>query len=225
MLVKTRGIVLGFIKYKETSIIVNIYTEALGLKSYLVNGVRDKKGKGAFFQTLTILDLVVYDHAGKGLNRISEYRVYKAYRTASFELKKIAVLLFLSELFIKTLKEEHADEELFSFLVKRLLLFDELTEEYEDFHLLFLLEYAVYLGVHPSSAEDISKDFGRLLDKDVEVLLDELLHNHKDLVLFSLKISSSLRRRTLEVLIDYYQIHFPSMGRIQSLAILKDVFS
>ncbi|MDF2454887.1 MAG: repair protein recO [Cytophagaceae bacterium] len=225
MLIKTRGIVLGLIKYKETSIIVNIYTEVLGTKSYIVNGVRDKKGKIAFFQTLTILDLVVYDNASKGLNRISEYHVFRPYRSASFEQRKIAVLLFFSELFIKTLKEEHPDEELFSFMVKRLSLFDELEEEYEDFHLIFLLDYAAYLGIRPSSAEDVSKDFGRLLDKDVESLLNDLLMQEEEKNAFSLKISGSLRRRTLEVLIDYYQIHFPSMGRIQSLAILKDVFS
>lgn len=225
MLVKTRGIVLGLIKYKETSIIVNIYTEVLGTKSYIVNGVRDKKGKIAFFQTLTILDMVVYDNSSKGLNRISEYHVFRPYKSASFEQRKIAVLLFLSELFIKTLKEEHPDEELFSFMVKRLSLFDEMEEEYEDFHLIFLLDYAAYLGIRPSSAEDIAKDFGRLLDKDVELLLNDLLNQEEEKNTFSLKISGSLRRRVLEVLIDYYQIHFPSMGRIQSLAILKDVFS
>jgi DNA repair protein RecO (recombination protein O) len=226
MLVKTRGIILGLIKYKETSIIVNIYTEVLGTKSYIVNGVRDKKGKIAFFQPLTLLDMVVYDNASRGLNRISEYSVYRAYKSATFELKKIAVLLFLSELFVKTLKEEHPDEELFSFLIKRLSLFDELEEEYEDFHLIFLLDYAAYLGIRPSSAEDISKDFGRSLDKDVELLFNELLKQEEEsAVSFSLKINGSLRRRALEVLIDYYQIHFPSMGRIQSLAILKEVFS
>lgn len=225
MLVKTRGIILGFIKYKETSIIVNIYTEVLGAKSYIVNGVRDKKGKIAFFQPLTILDMVVYDNASKGLNRISEYTIYRAYKSATFELRKIAVLLFLAELFIKTLKEEHPDEELFSFIVKRLSLFDEMEEEYEDFHLIFLIEYAAYLGIRPSSAEDIAKDFGRMLDKDVELLFNELLKQEQPIVSFSLKIGGSLRRRALEVLIDYYQIHFPSMGRIQSLTILKEVFS
>ena len=59
MLIKTRGIVLGFIKYKETSVIVSIYTEAIGLKSYIVNAVRDKKNRAIFFQPLTILDLVL----------------------------------------------------------------------------------------------------------------------------------------------------------------------
>ena len=62
MLYKTHGIVLNYIKYKETSIIVKIYTESFGLTSYIVNGVRSKKArhKVAFFQPLTLLDMVVY---------------------------------------------------------------------------------------------------------------------------------------------------------------------
>jgi DNA repair protein RecO (recombination protein O) len=225
MLVKTRGIVLGSIKYKETSIIVNVYTEQLGTQSYIVNGVRDKKGKSSFFQPLTILDMVVYDKSSKGLNRISEYSIYRAYKSATFELKKISVLLFLSEIFIKTLKEEHPDDELFSFLVKRLILFDELEEEFEDFHVIFLLEYAGYLGIKPSTIHDIARDFGRVLDKDVELACSELINRQEDGGSFSLKISASLRRKVLDVLIDYYEVHFPSIGKIQSLTILKEVFS
>ena len=57
MLTKTRGIVLVFIRYKESSIIARIYTKDLGLRSYIVNGVRSiKTSKIAFFQPLTVLD-------------------------------------------------------------------------------------------------------------------------------------------------------------------------
>jgi DNA repair protein RecO (recombination protein O) len=223
MLIKTRGIVLGFIKYKETSIIVNIYTEEIGLKSYIVNGVRDKKNKAIFFQPLTILDLVAYNNS-KGLNRLSEYRIHKTYTSILFNPRKIAVLLFLSEVLNKTLKEEHPEEELFCFIADKLSAFDDAEEHFEDFHLLFLLEYAGYLGIKPSSAEDLEKDFGRGLDKDVAALMDILLQEDTYPV-FSLSISGALRRRTLDVLSDYYEHHFPFMGRIQSLAILKEVFS
>ena len=45
MLHKTRGIVLHYIKYAETSVIVTIYTESFGRQSYIINGVRSKKAK------------------------------------------------------------------------------------------------------------------------------------------------------------------------------------
>ena len=40
MLQKTKGMVLRNVKYGETSLIVTIFTEMLGIQSYLVNGVR-----------------------------------------------------------------------------------------------------------------------------------------------------------------------------------------
>ena len=76
MLVKTRGIVLNFIKYRESSIIALIYTEQLGLQTYIVNSVR-KKGPGsriALFQPFTLLDMVVYTSPKGGITRISEYK-------------------------------------------------------------------------------------------------------------------------------------------------------
>ena len=40
MTYKTKGIVLNFIKFKESSIICKIFTESFGLQSYIINGVR-----------------------------------------------------------------------------------------------------------------------------------------------------------------------------------------
>jgi len=74
MLYKTKGIVINFIKYKESSIIVHILTNKFGMQSYIVNGVRSFKGtqKIALYQPLTILDLVVYKNEKRDLQRISE---------------------------------------------------------------------------------------------------------------------------------------------------------
>ncbi|MEM8569164.1 MAG: recombination protein O N-terminal domain-containing protein, partial [Bacteroidota bacterium] len=43
MLVKTRGLVFKNFKYRDTSIIVKMLTEQLGIQTYIVNGVRSKK--------------------------------------------------------------------------------------------------------------------------------------------------------------------------------------
>jgi len=44
-IINTAGIVLHQMKYGETSVIVKIFTEELGLQSYIVRGVRSKKAK------------------------------------------------------------------------------------------------------------------------------------------------------------------------------------
>ena len=40
---KTKGIVLHQVKYSESSIIVKVYTELFGLRSFIFKGVRKKK--------------------------------------------------------------------------------------------------------------------------------------------------------------------------------------
>jgi DNA repair protein RecO (recombination protein O) len=75
MLHKTRGIALNYIRYRESSIIAKIYTEAFGIQSYIVNGVRSSKSKMnriALFQPLTLLDMVVYHKSKEAtIHRIS----------------------------------------------------------------------------------------------------------------------------------------------------------
>src|SRR6478609_3522629 len=115
MLHKTRGIVLGHIKYGDSSIISKVYTEAFGLQTYIVNGVRSKssKNKIALFQPLTLLDMVVYHKENRDINRISEMKCNMVFHSIPFEQKKISMVIFLSELLGKTLKEQNPNAELF----------------------------------------------------------------------------------------------------------------
>jgi DNA repair protein RecO (recombination protein O) len=53
MVIKTRGIVLRAIKYSETSVIADIFTEQFGLRSYIISGVRTSKSKVAWKLWLT----------------------------------------------------------------------------------------------------------------------------------------------------------------------------
>ncbi len=108
MLHKTRGIVFKYFKYGDTSIIAKVYTEAFGLQSYIVNGARSTKSKGkiAFYQPLTLLDLVVYKKKNSGINRISEVRCSQPLKTIPYEITKSSQGVFLSELLYKCIKED-----------------------------------------------------------------------------------------------------------------------
>ena len=74
MLHKTRGIVFKFTPYGETSIILNVFTDAFGLQSYIVNGIRTKsnRSKIAIYQPLTLLDMVVYHKEHAAIMRMKE---------------------------------------------------------------------------------------------------------------------------------------------------------
>ena len=96
MILKTRGIVFRFTKFRETSIIVTIFTETFGLQSYIVNGVRSKTAKNriALYQPLTLLNLVVYHRDNANIERIREISCLYPYRTLMSDVKKSTLAMF-----------------------------------------------------------------------------------------------------------------------------------
>ena len=229
MLYKTRGIVLNFIKYRETSIVTRIYTEDFGLQSYIVNSVRgsNRKGKSkiSFFQPLTLLDLVVYYKKTAGLTRISDIHCASPYQHIPYNVIKSSIALFITEVLNKSLKEEEGNAELFAFIQQSLLVFDQMEVGFENFHLQFMLKLSRYLGFIPQSARDFFAQVYEFVGKptitDEEgYLLSQLLENRYTEHTI---VSRTVRQLLLDDLIKFYQLHVASFGEIKSLAVLREV--
>ena len=234
MLVKTRGIVLNFIKFRESSIITRIYTEELGLQTYIVNSVR-KKGPGgriALFQPFTLLDMVVYTSHKGGITRISEYKCNYPFRSIPFDTRKSSVVLFLSEVLGYTIQEEEENQPLFQFLHESIIYFDQQEQGFGNFHLMFLLQLSHFLGFGPTSGADITSQVafttgtatqsrGSVLDFQMfEAYFDALLQSSEEIFM-----NSKIRKELLLILVHYYQIHIEKLGDIKSLSILSEVLS
>ena len=118
MLVKTKGIVFRTLKYGESSLILDIYTEELGLRSYIANGVRKSKSRqhAAHYQLMSVLDLVVYEQNNRDLNRIKEIKLDIIYERLPFEIERSSVGIFLLELCQKSIKEKEQNSKLFHFI-------------------------------------------------------------------------------------------------------------
>ncbi|QCR23661.1 DNA repair protein RecO [Pontibacter sp. SGAir0037] len=234
MLVKTRGIVLNYIKYRESSIIAKVYTEQLGVQSYIVNSVR-KKGGGsriALFQPFSLLDMVVYTSHKGGLTRISEYKVAHPFISIPFDIMKSSILMFLSEMVTRTVKEEEENAPLFTFLYEAIIVFDEQEQHFENFHLVFLLQLARYLGFGPTTGAEIVEQVAFSANAQAltgappvlalqayELYFDQLLSQSPELHI----PNGRVRRELLAILIRYYQLHVDRLGEIKSLAILSEV--
>ncbi len=123
MLHKTRGIVLNYIRYRETSIIVKIYTEEFGLQTYIENGVRSSRSRNkiALFQPLTLLDLIVYHRDNGSIMRISEIKCNTPFQTLPYQFVKTGIALFITEVLTKSLKEESGNPDMFWFLFQSIL--------------------------------------------------------------------------------------------------------
>jgi DNA repair protein RecO (recombination protein O) len=234
VLVKTRGIVLNYIKYRETSIITRIYTEELGLQSYIVNSVRQKAGRIALFQPFTLLDMVVYTSPKGGLTRISEYKCDYPFSSIPYDIRKSSILLFLSEMLSHTIREEEENRPLFDFLYQAIRFFDQQAGGFENFHLQFLLQLSSFLGFGPTSGAEITSQVAfsgsaALLEgrpaimhfQMYETLFDQLLHHPGQATVSNGKV----RRELLQIIIRYYQLHVEKLGEIRSLQVLSEVLS
>ncbi len=235
MLIKTRGIVLNFIKFRESSIIVRIYTEELGLQSYVVNSVR-KKGSAsriALFQPFTLLEMVVYPSAKGGLTRISEYKCSYAFSSLPYDIRKSSMTLFLTEMVARTVKEEEQNRALFEFLHDSMLYFDQQQTGFEDFHLIFLVQLARYLGFGITSADDVISQVafvtgGTNLAGSSLLQLQRLEPYLQDLLARSAGAhlpNGRVRRELLHLLVKYYQLHVDKLGEIKSLTVLSEVLN
>lgn len=220
MVFKTRGIVLKYFKYSETSIIVKIFTERFGLQSYIINGIRSKKAKSkiALFQPLTLLELVVYHKKNGTINRISETKCAEPFLTIPYEVKKSTIGIFIGEVLYKSIKEETESSEMFEFIHNSINILDHLNVNYENFHLQFLLKLTKYFGFGIENATT----FFSFLDseehiKALNLLIREPYQN-------SIHITNTSRRMLLDEIVNFYKLNMDSFSEINSMKVLKELF-
>jgi len=228
MLTKTKGLVLHNLKYRETSLLVTIYTAEFGIASYIENGVRSAKAKHkmALFQPLTLLDLEVFHKPGRGLHRISEAKCYFPYRQIPFDVGKSSIALFLSEILGKVLKEEEANFPLYDFLEESFQFLDGAQGNYENFHIQFLWNLASFLGFAPGSTEELIdqlklSQFSGANVIDAKLLSDLVMANYGE----SFIISRAQRKVYLSGLLYFYRLHMESFGELRSWEILQEVMA
>jgi DNA repair protein RecO (recombination protein O) len=226
MLYKTRGIVINYIKYRETSIIVKIYTEEFGIQTYIENGVRSAKSKNkiALFQPLTLLDLVVYHRDNGDIFRISEIRCHAAFQTMPYHFIKSGIAIFMTEVLSKTLKEETSNYDLFRFLLHSILYLDNQDKGYENFPIQFLLKLSRYLGFAPQKSDEILEQVGAFriyaaTDEEKQAL-DSLIIGWYD---ENVAMSNGIRRQVLEYVLRFYTLHVENFGEVRSLQVLKEI--
>ncbi len=241
MLVATQGIVFKTIKYSETSLIAKIFTEQLGLRSYIINGVRTPKGrnKAAMLQPLNQLDLIVYEKENRDLHRIKEMKFAQIYTQIPFQIVKTSIALFYAELFYKTVKEETTNQALYNFIQ---LSINELetanNKKVANLPIYTMLSLCDYLGFSPDNnrsdiynrfdlkegnftahfsnkdnivEETISFQFSKLLELEIENW-HEILRTRQE------------RKSIIKLMQNYYAWHIENFSFLQSVKVLESIF-
>ena len=123
-------------KYRETSLIVKIFTEEKGVTSFIVNNVRSAKSKfkPSYFEPLSLIELVGYYHQDRDINRVNEIKSASPLHSIRQDIYKSSIMMFLSEILNKTIIEQDQNTALFNFLFDGLIAFEK-TSQNNNFHL------------------------------------------------------------------------------------------
>ncbi len=240
MLHQTKGIVLKTTRFRETSAIVVIYTEKLGLQTYIVNSIFAKKAKNkaAYLQALSLLQLVVYFRENQNIKRIKEMQWAFLYRQIPFHPIKRAMALFINEILNKTIREEESNPAKFQFLYESLVELDATKIRLSNYLCLFLLAFSQQLGFAPLNNWSEKKAYfsiqqgqfveGHILNIHQLNLVDSaLLHQFLSTKVedrLELPLSKIQRKDLLHLLIQYYTVHIENFGQLKSLAVLERLF-
>lgn len=239
MLITTNAIVLSKIKYRDNDLIVKCYTQHYGVLNFLLPGVlKSKKGltRTAYFQLLSQLQLVIAYNPNRSLHTIKETKISQLYSSLHSNISKSAIVMFLSEVLTNTLKEEEANDILFSYLETTLLWLDT-HSDCSNFHLLFLVNLTKYLGFYPENIH-LDYEYFNLQDGKFEIkqhsdyavsgenliILKQLLGTKFD-ALSHIKLNTKQRQSFLNMILLYYELHLGNFKKLKSLQILNQVFN
>lgn len=240
MLQRTRGIALKVTNYSENSIVAQVYTEELGLQSYLINGARKPKAKVHvnLFQPLHLLDMVVYVKENGALQRIKEAQASPVAQSIPLDIAKSSIAIFLNELLYKVLRHQAPEPSLFQFLHQSIVWLDQTDEPISNFHLCFLMKLSRFLGYMPSTTPDIKPYFDLadgvftlyppahtyVLQEPHTSLFHRILNsNYKSCQ--EVHMSHQDRLFLIEQIINFYKLHANNFGKLHSLQILREVFN
>lgn len=225
MIVKSKGIVLSYMKYGDTSIIARVFTEERGYGSFIVNSVRSQRSKKSigFFQPFSILDMVLYIKESRDLQRMSEYKYHRPLHQIHTDFTKSAVTLFLSEVITKLVQyEQSPNPSLYDFLEESIVTFDGLKEGIGNFHLQFLLKLGPYLGYEIEQADSLFSSIDKLVpDSSDHHVVDELM---KDDYGTTYAWNRNDRNIILDTILSFYY-HHAHISKPKSLDVLRSVLN
>ena len=242
MMHKTQGIVLRTVKYGETSLICTVFTELLGMQSYMIKGVRSVKSRSRKANTLfpaSILDMVVYEQPQKNLQTIKEYTAALLYQSLQEDVVKNGIALFAIEVVTQLLTAHDPQPELFSFLKNYLVRLDDTPRATAaNFPLYFLIQSAKlsgyylageyselyhYADVHEGRFSAAVSQYPPFIEGDEAALMSVLNKADSFEEIMAIKMTGAERRKMLQYYLTFLQLHVPHFRELRSLAIITAI--
>lgn len=240
--IKDNAVILKYIKYSDTAIILHAFTRMGGKQSFMAYGLGSrKKNLLAYFQPLYLHE-IEYDHKSrKEIQVLNNYRLSPPLHNLSADIRKSTIAVFLADVLHHVLKHDDIDEDLFDFVWSAVNFLENINTGHGHFHLLFLIKLSRFLGYHFDFNRQIKSSlqwFDMRRNQMVEVRpsydewlsIDELekisLITQTPFSDFnSINLSIHERNQLLKLMVNVFENYTLNFNSLKSYEVLKDVFS
>ena len=242
---KSSVIVLHYLKYGDSGLVLHVLDSEQGRTSLLLRGLGKGKSspdQGSIFN-LSILDVVTYDSPKASMSNLREYEPKVALNEIRTDLNKSVIALFISELLYRSIKDGDGDRELFEWLCEAIVRLDAEEGSCANFHLWFLVEYSRKLGFLPRdnfNAENCFFDIvsARYIDRNTyrlgeskqffpqqESALLHIISTSTPEEVMALPLTGQQRSDFAARCIDFLSYHLETPLNVKSLSVLHEIFS
>lgn len=238
-IVQSSGIIIRKMNYRESSMIVDIFTESHGLSGFIVSGVRKSRPtmSPVLFTPGYQLSLVFYERAPHQLWRIKEATIQQKLNRTPFDILRGNTALCMCEVIKKVVHPYDPNTPLYDFLSSYFLALDRIDKTGNLF-LHFLTHLSVQLGFEPKGnigGKTVYFDLksGHFLEEEpahpmimepgVSELLRDVLHTDIE-KLTTLNMNRLQRQKLTDGLINYIRYHSHVDQEIRSYELLKTLW-
>lgn len=217
MVKDTELIVLHTTRTGENSLVVHTLSKEYGRRSFIIKGI-GKKSVMSLFLPLNVLEATVVESSRSNLYTMRNPVAKHPLLGVRGNMFKNSMTMFISEVLYRVIKEGAYEQGLFEWCEKNILLLDAMTEDFSNFHLRFLLEFAVILGFSPQAY-----DLRPFVGDHYPVVERFMTGSFAESMLIPL--SGQVRNEIAEEILRYIEFHSESAVNINSLKVLRELFA
>ena len=212
----TELIVLHTTKFGENSIVVHTLSREYGRRSFLVRGAG--KRLMSLFLPLNILEADVQESTKSTLFTARNLTARHPLLGIRSNVFKNSMTMFMSEVLYRVIKEGAAEQGLYEWCERNILLLDAVQQDFSNFHLRFLLELTVALGFSPESRDlqPFVGDHYPTVERFMQTSFAESM---------LIPLNGSVRNEIAEEILRYIEFHTESSVNINSLKVLRDLYA
>lgn len=213
----TEFIVLHITKYGENSVVVHTLCKDYGRRGFLVRGA-GKKSVMTLLQPLSVLEAEVHESSRSKLHTATRLTAKHALFGIRDSIYKNSMTMFMSEVLYRSIKDGVSEPGLYEWCEKSILLLDALENDFSNFHIRFLLEFAVTLGFSPET-QDLQPFVGDhcpIVERFMRTPFAESM---------LIPLTGSVRNEIAEEILRYIEFHTESALNVNSRKVLRELFA